>query len=265
VNQPIDGAADPRLAPYRRVGDAGWLKDNGLFVAEGRLVVERLLTARGFHVESILVTSAAQRAMSARLDACGAAVLVCSQAVMDGVTGINFHRGCLALARRPRAQPLDQWLAADGVLLALEGIGNPDNVGGMFRTAAAFGAAGILVGPGTADPFYRKAIRTSMGAVLHIPWAVTTSLEDALGRLKGCGYHVGALTPATDAAPLATFAATCGRRSVLLLGGEGVGLSPASLALADHRVRIPITDAVDSLNVVVAAGIALHAVTGTLR
>jgi tRNA G18 (ribose-2'-O)-methylase SpoU len=264
VTQPIDSPADPRLAAYRRVGDAAWLRAGGLFVAEGRLVVERLLAAARFHIESILVTPAAQRAMSARLDGCRAAILVCSQATMNGVTGIDFHRGCLALVRRPPMPPLDGWPAGEGVLLALEGVGNPDNVGGLFRTAAAFGAAGIVVGPGTADPFYRKAVRTSMAAVLHLPWTLTDRLEETLGRLTGQGYRIAALTPAPDAQPLEAFAATCGRRTVLLLGSEGAGLSPGSLALAGDRVRIPITPAADSLNVVVAAGIALHAVSRNL-
>ena len=261
MNQEIDSAADARLAPYRRVGDAGWLRDRGLFVAEGRLVVERLLAAARFSVESILVTPAARRAMSAHLDASTAPILVCSQATMAGVTGIAFHRGCLALARRPAVTPIEQWLAADGVLLALEAVSDPDNVGGMFRTALAFGAAGIVVGPGTVDPLYRKAVRTSMGAVLHLPWTVTDRLGVVLGSLKERGYRIAALTPASDAQALDAFAATCGRRTVLLLGAEGPGLSPESLALAERRVRIPITSAVDSLNVVVAAGIALHAVS----
>ena len=91
---------------------------------------------------------------------------------MKQVTGFNFHSGCLALARRPPIATIDRWLEREGVLLALEAVGNPDNVGGLFRTAAAFGASGIFVSPSTADPLYRKALRTSMGAVLQLPWSI---------------------------------------------------------------------------------------------
>ena len=152
----LTSATDPRLAPYSRVGDAAWLLSRGLFVAEGRLVVERLMDAKRFTIESILLTPAANHALALRLEAVDAEVLVCSPETMKQVTGFNFHRGCLALARRPPIATIDSWLEREGVLLALEAVGNPDNVGGLFRTAAAFGASGIFVSPSTADPLYRK-------------------------------------------------------------------------------------------------------------
>ena len=181
------------------------------------------------------------------------------------MTGFNFHRGCLALARRPAPPLPDAWPERDGVLLALEGVGNPDNVGGLFRAAAALGASGVLIGPGTADPLYRKAIRTSMGAVLQLPWAIALPWPATLDRVRKAGYRIVALTPASGAISLRRFAESRHSRIVLLAGAEGAGLSSEALAAADDLVRIPIADAVDSLNVTVAAAIALHALAPNLE
>jgi tRNA G18 (ribose-2'-O)-methylase SpoU len=257
----IRSAHDPRLAGYARVGDPAWLRSQGLFAAEGRLVVERLIETGRFAIDSILVTQAAARALGARLDSAGVAVLVCSADIMHRVTGFNFHRGCLALARREAPPAIDSWLDRKGVLVVLEGVGNPDNVGGLFRSAAAFGACGILIGPSTADPLYRKALRTSMGAVLQVPWSLAEPWPEVLTTLRSRGWRVAAMTPHPDAIPIDRFAMGRHRRVALLLGAEGSGLSDAALTAADDRVCIPIATAVDSLNVAVAAGIALHVIT----
>jgi tRNA G18 (ribose-2'-O)-methylase SpoU len=256
--------SDPRLAPYSKIGDAEWLRRQGLFVAEGRFVVERLIDARRFAIESILMTPAARRALSSQVDAAGAPVLVVSPEAMRSVTGFNFHRGCLALARRPAMPGIDAWFGTEGVLLVLEAVGNPDNIGGLFRTAAAFAAQGILVNAASADPLYRKAIRTSMGAVLQMPWTIAEPWPDVLAVLRSRGWRVAALTPRGDAAPIDRFAAEGHRKIAVLVGAEGPGLTEAALAAADDRIRIPMAGPVDSLNVTVAAGIALHALrTGT--
>src|SRR6476469_9837525 len=105
----LTSATDPRLAPYSRVGDVAWLLSQGLFVAEGRLVVERLMDAKRFTIESILLTPAANHALAFRLEAVDAEVLVCSPETMKQVTGFNFNRGCLALARRPQIATIDCW------------------------------------------------------------------------------------------------------------------------------------------------------------
>ena len=253
------GAEDPRLDPFRRVGDPAWLAREGLFVAEGRLVLERLLASRRYDVASIVVTPAAHDALGRALAGATCDVFVCELAALRTITGFNFHRGCLALARRPPAQTLDALKGARR-LIAMEGIGNPDNVGGIFRTAHALGAGGGVLDEGCADPLYRKAIRTSMAATLLLPWTRAKSLPDALSELRRDGYLIAALTPAVPSATLAEFAeqARDADRLVLLVGAEGAGLSDAALEIADVRVRIPVDPAVDSLNVVVAAGIALE-------
>ena len=251
--QPIDRLDDPRVAPYTRVGDPAWLRAHHLFVAEGRLVVGRLFETARYEVDSVLLTPAA---LAALRDAMPETIpaYVAEQALLNSITGFNFHRGCLALAKRPTH--LDVPKAATR-LVALEGVGNPDNVGGIFRVGAAFGVDAVLLDPSSGDPLYRKAIRTSMGAVLTIPFARLDRWPDALRDLKGEGFRVLALTPRASARSLDDVVRDLPPRWLLLAGAEGPGLSDAALAAADVHVRIPIVESVDSLNVTVAAGIAL--------
>ncbi|MGH9372881.1 MAG: TrmH family RNA methyltransferase [Vicinamibacterales bacterium] len=252
---------DPRLEPYRYVGDPRWLRQQDLFVAEGRLVVERLLDLGRHDVASILVNRAAHDALVGLLAQVESRVFVCDDATLAGVTGFNFHRGCLALVRRP--PPLSPADLMNGPkLLALEGVSNPDNVGGLFRTAAAFGVDGVLLSSASGDPFYRKAVRTSMGAVLRLPFARLEDWRPVLAAFRSRGFTVVALTPQPDATPLSELVAALpgGARVVVVVGAEGPGLTDATLGCADARVRIPIDSAIDSLNVVVAAGIALESI-----
>lgn len=255
---PVDRLDDPRLAAYRHIGDHNWLRVRGLFVAEGRLVLQRTLADRRFIIESALVTPTVLGAFEDALHPLAAPVFVMPQPAFDDVAGFKFHRGCLALVRRPGALAVDD-IAGSHLLLGLEAVGNPDNIGGLFRTAAAFGAGGLLLDRSTADPFYRKALRTSMGAVLRLPFARVDEWPRAVPDLRRIGYSVVALTPHADAMVLERFAASTGSndRLLVLVGTEGAGVSPSTLAVVDHRVRIPMAAGVDSLNVTVAAGVAL--------
>lgn len=257
----IEALGDERVADYAHVADPAWLAEHGLFVAEGRLVVRRLLESNRFAVRSVLVSPAALAALGAVLSKAPerVPVYVCEPTILNELAGFNFHRGCLALAERPLdAAPLDRLAGAER-LLALEGVGNPDNVGGLFRVAAAFGAEGMLLDQRCGDPLYRKAIRTSMGASLRLPFVVSAAWVDDLRWLQRSGARLVALTPQPAATALSAFAASVspGTRLVFMLGAEEPGLTTAALEAADHRVRIPVSRDVDSLNVVVAAGIAL--------
>ena len=257
---------DPRLDPYRRVAEPRWIREQGLFVAEGRLVVERLLAFDRFRIHSILVNRAAAEAMGPLLAAAPATVLACDDPTLESITGYNFHRGCLALVYRPPALQAGAFRDARW-LIGIESVANPDNIGGLFRTAAAFGIDGIILNATSGDPLYRKALRTSMGTALRTPYARVEAWHDTLGELRERGFRVVALTPGGGAKDLREFASTAGTddRVILLVGAEGAGLDPATRALADVSVRIEIDRAVDSLNVVVAAGIALHALSEGLR
>lgn len=254
---------DPRLAPFRDVGDAELRRREGLFLAEGRLVVRRLLAESRYRTRAVLVSEAARSALDDVLEARGDAleVLVVPAAWMESLTGFNLHRGCLAIGERGAPLAWRDVANQAARMLVLEGVGNPDNVGGLFRTARAFGVDGVLLGPGTGDPLYRKAIRVSCGAALALPFADATPWPDVLHELVDRSVAVWALTPSSDAVPLhRAVALGVPNRLAVLVGAEGSGLTPASLALASRRVRIPIAPEADSLNVTVAAGIVLAAV-----
>jgi tRNA G18 (ribose-2'-O)-methylase SpoU len=263
----VDGADDPRVAEYRDIGDHDRLVAQGLFVAEGRLVVERLLDDR-FQIRSLLLNRAAFEALGPRLESYArlgrdTATFICATEDFEALTGYPIHRGCLALAERPAPRLLDDLLFRAQSLVLLEDVGNADNIGGVFRNAAAFGAGAVLLSHGCADPLYRKAIRTSMAATLRVPFA-TVPFPDlwtpALTRVRAAGFQLVALTLRDDAVTLEEFARMPRTgRIALLLGAEGPGLQEESESLADVRVRIPIASAVDSLNVAVATGITLYA------
>jgi tRNA G18 (ribose-2'-O)-methylase SpoU len=266
---------DPRLQNYRHVGDPAWLEQHGLFVAEGRLVVERLVSLTGqnsgqglsfsgqgieqggFVVDSVLVTPAALRALDPELDPAWL-VLVADPSIVEGVTGFKFHRGCLALVRRPATLlPLSAFAHARRLIL-LEAVGNPDNIGGIFRSATALGADAVLLNPACGDPYYRKAVRTSMGAVLRLPSTRVDPWLPGLATLRDMGFAIVALSP-TGELTLEEFRATLSAdaRLALVAGAEGYGLSTATIAAADVTVRIPVDPLSDSLNIVVAVSIAL--------
>ena len=257
--EPVERADDPRIREYRHTGNPAWLRSQGLFVAEGRLVLKRLLDSGRFPVRSILLTPPALQSFGASIDT-PAPIFVASPDLLREITGFDFHRGCLALAHRPSEDPIAGRFADAELLLAIEGVGNPDNIGGLFRAAAAFGVDGVLLDPASADPFYRKAVRTSMGAVLTVPFERAAMWPAALEPFKGSGFRILALTPRVDARPLADVLPLPSGGLIVLVGAEGPGLSEAALATADMMCRIPISADVDSLNVVVAAAIALSRV-----
>jgi tRNA G18 (ribose-2'-O)-methylase SpoU len=177
---------------------------------------------------------------------------------MNGVAGFNFHRGCLAIGVRPPARNWRSVTANARRLAVLERVGDVDNVGSIFRNAAAFGTDAVLLQPDCADPLYRKAIRTSMAASLTIPFA-TVPWPDALRELNGTGWATVAMTPASEAPSLRSVAAAIsGRRVAIVLGHEGEGLSEEALAACRHRARIVMARGVDSVNVATAAAIALY-------
>lgn len=253
----VASVSDPRLDDYRNIPDPELLRRRGIFIAEGRHVVRRLLTGSRFAARSILVTPPALASLAdvlGRFDRLP--VYVVGQDELNAVTGFNIHRGCLAVGAR---EPLPAWeaLAAGAArLLVLERVANADNVGGLFRSAAAFGVEAVLLGPACADPLYRKAIRTSMGATLRVPFATLGTWPSDLERLKALGVRLLACTPAADAEPLPGVAPP--PRTALLVGHEGEGLSAEAFAAADARLRIPMAPGVDSLNVATAAAIAMY-------
>ena len=205
----------------------------------------------------MLVTPAALRALEPGIDPSWL-VLVAEPPIVEGVTGFKFHRGCLALVRRPSELPPLSAFAQARRLVVLEAVGNPDNIGGIFRSATALGADAVLLDPACGDPFYRKAVRTSMGAVLRLPSTRVDPWLPGLATLRDMGFAIVALSP-TGELTLEAFRATLSAdaRLALVAGAEGYGLSTATIAAADVTVRIPVDPLSDSLNIVVAVSIAL--------
>lgn len=258
---------DPRLAEYRGLGDGERMRARGVFVAEGRMVVQRLLEDGQYALRSLLVSPAArlaldrvlsQREIAARIPS----VYIAPTEAFEAITGFNFHRGCLALADRPSERTLESVVDSASLLVVLEGVTDPDNVGGVFRNAAAFSADAVLLSPTCCDPLYRKAIRTSMGATLRVSFARMPDWPGTLDQLRRTGFAIVALTPRRPSTSLDEFVAMARPdRMALVVGTEGSGLSPAVEALADYRVCIPMRSDIDSLNLSVAAGIALSGIT----
>jgi tRNA G18 (ribose-2'-O)-methylase SpoU len=262
----LTSSFDPRVADYRHVAEADLVKARGLFVAEGRLVVTRLIED-GHRFRSVLVTDTAYRSLEAALAGLAehVPVYICETTALVEISGYNIHRGCLALVERPAAPTLSSLLAEvtqtrkrRTIVVILEGVANADNVGGVFRNAAAFSSDAVLLSPTCCDPLYRKAIRTSMAATLRVPFARMEKWPHDLGQLRDSGFTIAALTPREPSVTLGGFSTTLPDRLALLVGTEGLGLTTEAEAAADVRVRIPIAPEVDSLNVAVAVGIALH-------
>lgn len=251
---------------WRIVGDAARLRALGLFVIEGRINLARAL-AQGTaddgwctRIEAVLATPAAVTALALdrlvpdRLE-------VRMPADMEAVTGFNFHRGVVALVRRPDVLPFDVFLSRVDTTRPLvigEHLVDVDNIGSLFRNAQGFGAAGVVLDDTSADPLYRKAVRTSMGAVLDMPWTVCQG-GVPWQVVRDAGYRLLALTPDTNAVPLReAVASRTGRPLAIVAGNEGQGLSDAALQACDVRVCIPMRGRADSLNVATAVAVALY-------
>lgn len=267
----LDDFKDSRLSLYWGVSEPALLRSHGCFIAEGRTVVERVIARAPQSVRSLLVNRAACRALEESLESHGvsAPTFVCDTDAFLQLTGHRFHRGCLALVDRPDAVPWRRIVRGARLLVVLDGVGNPDNVGSVFRSAAALGAGGILLGPGTADPLYRKAIRTSMGAVFQVPYAQLGDRDEdypqALGELGRLGVKRLALSLNNPSVELRKWAGSQPLRGsqefrplALLVGAEGPGLGEVSEKAADVRLQIEMSAGVDSLNLGVATAIALH-------
>ncbi len=263
---PIDDPADPRIAAYAGVRERDLVGRRGEFIAEGEVVLRVLLGPFSrFAPASLLIAAKRLARMAPMLEALPSDVPVyaAGQAVMDAVVGFPIHRGILAhgLAGPPAdARALLAGLGPRAVVLVLFGVANHDNIGGLFRNAAAFGAAAVLLDGACCDPLYRKAIRVSVGASLTVPFARLPPDKDPLDLLAAAGFEALALSPA-GAEPLAGLERP--DRVAVLLGAEGAGLPPDLLGRA-RTVAIPMAPGWDSLNVAAAGAVALHelALTG---
>ncbi len=262
---PVDDPDDPRIALYRGIPDPELLRAHGVFVAEGRQVVRQLLASECFRTRSVLVSPAALEGLRDALEESGPfPVFVMPAARLSVLVGFNVHRGCLAIGERQPPIAVQSWwrqAEASRLVVAVERVGNADNMGALFRNALAFGAGGILLSPGCCDPLYRKSIRVSMGAAIRLPYTVDREWPVGLRAMQASGARILAMTPQPPARELDEALASMGAGTAvaLLMGHEGDGLTEFAMRVSDARVRIALAPGVDSLNVATAAGIALHA------
>jgi tRNA G18 (ribose-2'-O)-methylase SpoU len=251
----IGDAADPRLDDFRDLTDADVRPDRrGIVIAEGVNVVERLASSR-LRMRAVIGVAPRIEALRWALADVDVAAYVVDKWVLSGVVGFRVTRGVIAAADRPAViDPVDLLARATRVAV-LESLNDFENLGALFRNAAAFGVDAVLLDPRCADPFYRRSVRVSMGHALRVPFAVLPDpWPDSLAVLRTYGFTVLALTPDASATALRELVAP--PRWAVLLGAEGPGLSAAALAAADVRVRIPMAPDVDSLNVATAAAVA---------
>ncbi len=255
----ISDPEDPRIAAFRDIRERDLVGREGRFVAEGRVVLNVLLTAARYETEAVLLLENRVGGLDELLPMIpdNVPVYVADAATMDGIAGFHIHRGILAIGRRPEPRPLADLLAAlpgNALVVALAGIANHDNMGSIFRNAAAFGADAVVMDAASCDPFYRKAIRVSVGAILKTPFARAGSLDHMIAGLNAAGFQILALSPRGEM-EIGEVPAT--GRTALLLGSEGHGL-PEALMSRLTTVRIPIAEDFDSLNVAAASAVALH-------
>ncbi|WGM38537.1 RNA methyltransferase [Caulobacter sp. NIBR1757] len=256
---PITDPADPRVEPYRDIRERDLVGRQGLFVAEGEVVLNLLARSSRFEAVSVLIDPRRQDKLAQTLDLLSETtpVYLADQAVLDAIAGFHLHRGILAIGRRrdpPSATDLLATLPERALVLALVGIANHDNMGGLFRNAAAFGVDAVLLDTDCCDPLYRKAIRVSVGGVLTTPFAWLAEGEDLIALLGQANLQPIALSPAGQTV-LARLPVP--PRAALLAGAEGPGLPDAVLARCT-TVSIPMAAGFDSLNVATSVGIALH-------
>lgn len=281
----IDDPRDPRLDDFRNLNASDKKSGEQLIIAEGTLVVPRLLASPyptravvGFPGKLRAIEEELSRSLSG--DDATFSVFEVSREVLKEVAGFDMHRGLVASADRLPASTatgaagtsaveavldhLEETPDASGVIAVLEGVGDHENIGSIFRNAAGLNVDAVLFGAATADPLYRRSVRVSMGHVLRLPWArfpgTTTTWQRDLELLQRRGYEVVALTPAGDVTLCEATEAARGRgkKVAVMVGAEGPGLTEHAMRAADVRASIPMARGTDSLNVATAAAIAFY-------
>lgn len=261
----VTEAGDSRVDDFRGLSTADRRPDRpggrGLVIAEGTVVVERLI-ASPYPIRALLGVRRRFDELAGCLDGVDAPAYVADAEVMADIVGFHLNRGVLAVAGRAPVPSLPSLLKTAKRLAVLEGVGDHENLGALFRNAAALGVDGVLLGAGCSDPLYRRSVRVSMGHVLRVPFIQLHSWPGDLKLLRDNGFRVAALTPLASSVSLRDAGLDQGRVAVLL-GSEGPGLTADAIAAADLAVRIPMAHGVDSLNVATAAAIAFHAMNGS--
>ncbi len=260
---PIDDPDDPRLTDFARLDDPAFRirheRTLGFFVVEGPRPIRTALTSphRG-RLRSVLVTPQQHDALADALSAVAAPIYVAPMDLLRRIVGFDLHRGAVASVDRFPMPPLGSVVAGARLVAVCERVNDHENLGAIFRNAAALGVDAVVLDRECSDPLYRRCVRVSIGHVLTVPWTRIEPLPRALADVRAMGFFVIAMTPRADALDISSFSGEPDRAIALLLGAEGSGLSDGAMAAADALVHIPMRDTVDSLNVATAAAIAFH-------
>ncbi|MEW4561580.1 RNA methyltransferase [Bremerella sp. JC770] len=256
---PIDSPSDPRLVRYHRQFERKAHMRDGYFVAESQFLVQRLLDSP-FLIESILVDDPAKIPELPPQRVGQFPIYALSRDDIKELLGYNFHRGILACGQRPARSNIASAFPGEvpptSTILAASKIGDFENLGAIIRAACAFGADAILLDSGCADPFAKRTLRVSTGHAFKIPIVESEDFTADLKQLASFGFEHFATVLSDEATPLAKVSRA--PRSVLLVGNEGYGLEPETLAHCTHHITIPMLRGSDSLNVAMAAGIFLY-------
>jgi len=263
IPQIVSSFDDPRVDAYRNVTDADLRGRKHLFMVESEMVLRRLLKTN-WDVQSVFLSPAKFERLSPELESCKAPIYVADVHLMTEIIGFHIHRGALCAVHRPSQEILSvdtlfQTLSGKETisLLLAERITNVDNMGSLFRNAAAFGVDALLFDHQCCDPLYRKSIRVSMGHALSIPWAIADDWPAALQRLKSeLGVTIIGCETGEQARPL--WDIPLHPRRALVMGEEKSGLSPTTLNLCDSIAEIPMKHGVPSINVAVASAVGLY-------
>lgn len=269
----IVSADDPRIEPFRNIKERDLTGRQGRFIAEGTVVLRMLAAAHrkggAFEAECVLVLKNRLDGVSdiLREFPISVPIYIAEAAVLDAIAGFHLHRGILALGRRlstdEPGQGLDSLIAGlptSSLVVVGCGISNHDNIGGMFRNAAAFYADAVLLDETCCDPLYRKALRVSVGSVLAVPYTREGKAVSLLEKLAAEGFTIWALSPAGETEirniPVS-------ERMALVIGTEGEGLPPEVLSRF-RTARISQSPRLDSLNAGTSSGLALYQMAAAL-
>ncbi len=261
---------DPRIAEFRNIRERDLTGRDSRFIAEGTVVLRLLAGAHAaggdFVAEKVLLLENRASGLGDIIETFPADVpiYVAASEVLDGIVGFHLHRGVLALGRRTRDGGMNAFLdriPKQALVLVGCGISNHDNIGSMFRNAAAFGADAVLLDESCCDPLYRKALRVSVGSILTLPYCRQGSGVELLAALAARGFAIWSLSP-RGTVDIRDVPAS--ERMALVVGTEGDGL-PQSILSAFGSVRIPQAPGLDSLNVATASGIALFEMAARSR
>ncbi|HEV3303946.1 MAG TPA: RNA methyltransferase [Planctomycetaceae bacterium] len=254
----VSDLEDSRLEPYRNLKATNLTRWSNRFVAEGTLVVERLLASR-FRVQSLLVSRRLARQLPTTISP-DCPIYLLEHELAEQLVGYTFHTGILACGLRQPSPSIDA-LSATGdrftLVAVCPNVNDPENIGAIIRLCAGFGVAGLVLGPGCADPFSRRVLRVSMGTALALPIIESRDLHGDLMRLRDeFGFELCATMLDAAAEPLETTVPT--NKMGILFGNEKHGLDAQWTGLCSRWLTIPMAPGADSLNVAVAAGIFFH-------